>query len=80
MTFGQNGAVTLHNDMLGGDLTGTYTMAMGETGQLLTVKTSMGDLTGTYSVNPMGKVTFTVTEVTGGLAQGVNVGAALSNQ
>ena len=80
MTFGQDGAVTLHNDMLGGDLAGTYTMAMGEDGQLLTVKTSMGNITGTYSVNPMGKVTFTVTEVTGGLAQGVNVGAVLSNQ
>ena len=80
MTFGQNGVVTLHNDMLGGDLAGTYTMAMGEAGQLLTVKTSMGNITGTYSVNPMGKVTFTVTEVTGGLAQGVNVGAVLSNQ
>ena len=80
MTFGQNGAVTLNNEALGGDLAGTYTMAMGEAGQLLTVKTSMGNITGTYSVNPMGKVTFTVTEVTGGLAQGVNVGAVLSNQ
>ena len=79
MTFGQNGAVTLHNDMLGGDLAGTYTMAMGEAGQLLTVKTSMGNITGTYSVNPMGKVTFTVTEVTGDLAAGVNVGAVLTN-
>ncbi len=80
MTFGQKGAVTLNNENLGGDLAGTYTMAMGEAGQLLTVKTSMGNITGTYSVNPMGKVTFTVTEVTGGLAQGVNVGAVLSNQ
>ena len=80
MTFGQNGVVTLHNEMLGGDLAGTYTMAMGEAGQLLTVKTSMGNITGTYSVNPMGKVTFTVTEVTGDLAAGVNVGAVLSNQ
>lgn len=80
MTFGQNGAITLNNEALGGNLAGTYTMAMGEAGQLLTVKTSMGNITGTYSVNPMGKVTFTVTEVTGGLAQGVNVGAVLSNQ
>ena len=80
MTKGQKGAVTLNNENLGGDLAGTYTMAMGETGQLLTVNTSMGNITGTYSVNPMGKVTFTVTEVTGGLAQGVNVGAVLSNQ
>lgn len=80
MTFGQNGAITLNNEALGGDLAGTYTMAMGEAGQLLTVKTSMGNITGTYSVNPMGKVTFTVTEVTGDLAAGVNVGAVLSNQ
>ncbi len=80
MTFGQNDAITLNCQALGGDLAGTYTMAMGQDGQLLTVKTSMGNLTGTYSVNPMGKVTFTVTEVTGGLAQGVNVGAVLSNQ
>lgn len=80
MTFGQNGAITLNCAALGGDLAGTYTMAMGETGQLLTVKTSMGNITGTYSVNPTGKVTFTVTEVTGDLAAGVNVGAVLSNQ
>ena len=80
MTFGQNGAITLHNEMLGGDLAGTYTMAMGEAGQLLTVKTSMGNITGTYSVNLAGKVTLTITEVTGGLATGVNVGAVLSNQ
>lgn len=80
MTFGQNGVVTLNCQALGGDLAGTYTMAMGEAGQLLTVKTSMGNITGTYSVNPMGKVTFTVTEVTGDLAAGVNVGAVLSNQ
>ena len=80
MTFGQNGAVTLNCQALGGDLAGTYTMAMGEAGQLLTVKTSMGNITGTYSVNPMGKVTFTVTEVTGDLTAGVNVGAVLSNQ
>ena len=80
MTFGQNGAITLNNEALGGDLAGTYTMAMDEAGQLLTVKTSMGNITGTYSVNPMGKVTFTVTEVTGDLAAGVNVGAVLSNQ
>lgn len=79
MTFGQNGAITLNNEALGGDLAGTYTMAMGEAGQLLTVKTSMGNITGTYSVNPMGKVTFTVTEVTGDLAAGVNVGAVLTN-
>ncbi len=80
MTFGQKGAVTLNCQALGGDLAGTYTMAMGQDGQLLTVKTSMGNITGTYSVNPTGKVTFTVTEVTGDLAAGVNVGAALSNQ
>lgn len=80
MTFGQNGAITLNNEALGGDLAGTYTMVMGQDGQLLTVKTSMGNITGTYSVNPMGKVTFTVTEATGGLATGVNVGAVLSNQ
>ena len=80
ITFGQNGAVTLHNEMLGGDLAGTYEMAMGESGQLITIKTSMGNITGTYAVNPAGKVTLTVTEVTGGLASGVNVGAVLSNQ
>ena len=80
MTFGQSGAITLNCAALGGDLAGTYTMAMGEAGQLLTVQTSMGNITGTYSVNPMGKVTFTVTEVTGDLAAGVNVGAVLSNQ
>lgn len=79
MTFGQNGAVTLHNEMLGGDLAGAYSMAMGEAGQLLTIKTSMGNIVGTYSVNMAGLVTFTVTEVTGGLAQGVNVGAVLTN-
>lgn len=79
MTFGQNGAITLHNEALGGDLAGTYKMAMSGADQLLTVTTSMGNITGTYSVNPMGKVTFTVTEVTGDLAAGVNVGAVLTN-
>lgn len=80
MTFGQNGAITLNNEALGGNLAGTYKMAMSGADQLLTVTTSMGNITGTYSVNPMGKVTFTVTEVTGDLAAGVNVGAVLSNQ
>ena len=80
MTFGQNGVITLNNEALGGDLAGTYKMAMSGADQLLTVTTSMGNITGTYSVNPMGKVTFTVTEVTGDLAAGVNVGAVLSNQ
>lgn len=80
MTFGQNGAVTLNCAALGGDLACTYKMAMSGADQLMTIETAMGNITGTYSVNPMGKVTFTVTEVTGGLAQGVNVGAVLSNQ
>jgi hypothetical protein len=80
MTFGQNGAITLNCVALGGDLAGTYKMAMSGADQLLTVTTSMGNITGTYSVNPMGKATFTVTEVTGDLAAGVNVGAVLSNQ
>jgi hypothetical protein len=80
MTFGQNGTVTLHNDMLGGDLAGTYKMAMSGADQLMTIETAMGNITGTYAVNPMGKVTFTVTAVEGDLAAGVNVGAVLSNQ
>ena len=80
MTFGQNGAVTLNCAALGGDLAGTYEMAMGETSQEITIKTSMGNITGTYSVNPAGQVTLTVTAVTGDLAAGVNVGAVLSNQ
>ena len=79
MTFGQNGAITLHNEMLGGDLAGTYEMAMDGVNQMMTVKTSMGNITGTYSVNLAGIVTLTITEVTGGLAQGVNVGAVLAN-
>ena len=80
MTFGQNGVVTLHNDMLGGDLAGTYKMAMSGSDQLMTIETAMGNITGTYAVNPAGKVTFTVTAVEGDLAAGVNVGAVLSNQ
>ena len=80
MTFGQNGAITLSCQALGGDLTGTYAMAMGENGQEMTVTTSMGTITGTYAVNPAGKVTLTITAVTGDLAAGVNVGAVLSNQ
>ena len=80
MTFGQNGAITLSCQALGGDLAGTYEMAMGENGQEMTVKTSMGNITGTYAVNPAGKVTLTITAVTGDLAAGVNVGAVLSNQ
>ena len=80
MTFGQNGVVTLHNDMLGGDLPGTYKMAMSGANQLMTIETAMGNITGTYAVNPMGKVTFTVTAVEGDLTAGVNVGAVLSNQ
>ena len=80
MTFGQNGVVTLHNDMLGGDLAGKYMMAMSEANQLMTIETAMGNITGTYAVNPAGKVTFTVTAVEGDLAAGVNVGAVLSNQ
>ncbi len=79
MTFGQNGAITLNCAALGGDLAGTYEMAMGETSQEITIKTSKGNITGTYSVNPAGQVTLTVTAVTGDLAAGVNVGAVITN-
>ena len=79
MTFGQNGAITLNNTLLGGDLAGTYEMAMGETAQMMTVKTAMGNIIGKYAVAANGAVTFEVTEVTGDLAAGVNVGAVLSN-
>ena len=79
MTFGQNGAITLNNTLLGGDLAGTYEMAMGETAQMMTVKTAMGNIVGKYAVAANGAVTFEVTEVTGDLAAGVNVGAVLSN-
>jgi hypothetical protein len=80
MTFDQNGVVTLNCAALGGDLLGTYKMAMSGANQLMTIETAMGNITGTYAVNPMGKVTFTVTAVEGDLAAGVNVGAVLSNQ
>jgi hypothetical protein len=79
MTFGENGAVTLNNAALGGDLAGKYVMRMGEAAQEMVVTTSMGTITGKYAVNNSGIVTFTVTAVTGDLAAGVNVGAVLSN-
>ena len=79
MTFGDNGAVTLNNEHLGGDLAGTYVMRMGETAQEMVITTAAGTITGTYAVNNTGVVTFTVTAVTGDLAGGVNVGAVLSN-
>ena len=80
MTFGQNGAITLNNTLLGGDLAGTYEMAMDGNNQVMTVKTAMGNITGTYAISAAGVVTFVVTAVTGDLAGGVNVGATLSNQ
>ena len=80
MTFGQNGAITLNNSVLGGDLAGTYEMAMDGNNQVMTVKTAMGNITGTYAISATGVVTFVVTAVTGDLAAGVNVGATLSNQ
>ncbi len=80
MTFGQNGTVTLNCEALGGNLAGAYKMAMSGVDQLMTIETAMGNITGTYAVNPLGKVTFTVTAVEGDLAAGVNVGAVLSNQ
>ena len=79
MTFGQNGAITLHNEMLGGDLAGTYSMSAGDGNQIITIKTAMGNITGTYSVNAAGVVTLTVTAVTGDLAAGVNVGAVITS-
>lgn len=80
ITFGQNGAVTLNCAALGGDLAGTYEMAMDGANQMMTIKTSMGNITGTYAISAVGVVTFVVTAVTGDLAAGVNVGATLSNQ
>ena len=80
ITFGQNGAVTLNCAALGGDLAGTYEMAMDGANQMMTIKTSMGNITGTYAISAAGVVTFVVTAVTGDLAAGVNVGATLSNQ
>ena len=79
MTFGQNGAITLTCAALGGDLAGTYEMAMDGANQIITIKTAMGNITGTYSVNATGVVTLTVTAVTGDLATGVNVGAVITN-
>ena len=79
MTFGQKGAITLNCAALGGDLAGTYSMSAGDGNQIITIKTSMGNITGTYSVNAAGVVTLTVTAVTGDLAAGVNVGAVISN-
>ena len=79
MTFGQNGVVTLNCAALGGDLAGTYAMSMNNADQLITIKTSMGNIVGTYSVDMAGLVTLTVTGVTGDLAAGVNVGAVLTN-
>ena len=79
ITFGQKGVVTLTCAALGGNLAGTYAMSMSNTDQLITIKTSMGNIVGTYSVNMAGLVTLTVTEVTGSLAGGVNVGAVLTN-
>ena len=79
MTFGQNGAITLNCAALGGDLAGTYEMAMDGANQIMTVKTSMGDITGKYAISAAGVVTLEVTAVTGDLAAGVNVGAVLAN-
>ena len=79
MTFGQNGAITLNCAALGGDLAGTYEMAMDGANEIITIKTAMGNITGTYSVNAAGVVTLTVTAVDGDLAAGVNVGAVISN-
>ena len=79
MTFGQNGAITLTCAALGGDLTGDYDMEMSGTDQLMTVYTSMGNITGKYAISATGVVTLEVTAVTGDLAAGVNVGAVLSN-
>ena len=78
MTFGTNNNVTLTCAALGGDLAGTYEMAMGVQ-QTITITTSMGTITGTYGVDGSGTVTLQITEVTGDLAAGVNVGATLSN-
>lgn len=79
ITFGQKGALTLSCAALGGNLSATYSMSMVEGQQYITIKSSMGDITGTYSVSDRGVVTMTVTAVTGDLAAGVNVGAVLSN-
>ena len=79
MTFGQNGAITLNCVALGGDLAGTYEMAMDGANQMITVKTSMGNITGKYAISAAGVVTLEVTAVTGDLAAGVNVGAVLAN-
>ena len=79
MTFGQKGAITLNCAALGGDLAGTYSMSAGDGNQIITIKTAMGNITGTYSVNATGVVTLTVTAVTGDLAAGVNVGAVITN-
>ena len=79
MTIGQKGALTLSCEALGGDLPATYSMSMSEGQQMMTVVSSMGNITGTYSVSNRGVVTFTVTAVTGDLTAGVNVGAILSN-
>ena len=79
MTFGDNGAVTLNNTNLGGDLVGKYWMEMQSPDQVFIIETSKGSITGKYTVSNTGVVTFTVTYVEGDLAAGVNVGAVLTN-
>lgn len=80
LTFGKDGAVQLTCAALGGDLSGTYQLQVNEGTQYMLIKTSMGNITGSYSIDLQGKVTFTVVAVTGDLAAGVNVGATLTNQ
>lgn len=59
---------------------GKYEMYMDGDDQMMTIKVGNTTITGTYSIDATGKITFTVTEKTGDLAGKIDVSAVFSNQ
>ena len=72
--FGNDNEITFNCGSIN-NLQGSYTMALqSPTTQIMTVTFDSATVKGTYSVNSSGTITFTVTEVTGGLTDTIHVG------
>ena len=80
LTFGNAGTAKLNCAALNAnDLACTYTMKMVGNDQIMTITVSDSVITGKFTVDATGKVTFVVTEVTGSLAAAISIGASLTN-
>ena len=79
--FNGNGEAVLNAEALGvNNVSCTYTMAMNDGNQVMTLVAGDNTIVGTYEVTLTGVASFVVTSATGSLAAAVTAGTTFSNQ